>query len=121
MTRDEAKGFTDSHLENKNLQKHCYAAAFVIEALAKRLNGNPDDWYIAGMVHDADFEQTKEIPNEHGIKTVEWLRKEGFDNEEIFSAILAHNYEYLGGKEQNTSMEWSLFCADHLTGFIVAV
>ena len=121
MTRDEAKTFTDSHLENKNLRKHCYGAAFVMEALAKKLYGNPDDWYIAGMVHDADFEQTKEIPKEHGIKTVEWLKKEGFDNEEILSTILAHNYEHLDGQEPQTPMEWSLFCADHLTGFIVAV
>jgi predicted hydrolase (HD superfamily) len=121
MDTVQAKVFTDFHLENNNLRKHCYGAAFVMEALAKKLHGNPDDWYIAGMVHDADFEQTKEIPGEHGKRTVEWLKNEGCKNENILSAILAHNYEHLDGQEPQTPMEWSLFCADHLTGFIVAV
>lgn len=121
MDRIQAREFTDSHLENRNLRKHCYGAAFVMEKVAERLNGNRDEWYMTGMLHDADFEQTKEIPHEHAKRTVEWLKKEGFDNKEILSAILAHNYEYLGGKEPSSPMEWSLFCADHLTGFIVAV
>jgi len=121
MTKDEAKVYIDSHLKNVNLRKHCYAAAFVMEALSKKLGGNPDDWYIAGMLHDADFEETKEIPEEHAKRAVEWLRKDGFTNEEIISAILDHNYENLNMPEPKTLMGWSLFCCDHLTGFLVAV
>lgn len=121
MTRDEAKQFTDSHLSNMNLRKHCYAAAFVMEALAGKLGGNPDDWFVAGMIHDADFELTKEKPSEHGLTTVGWLRDIDETNESILETVRAHNYEHTGTAAPKNPMEWSLLCADHLTGFIVAV
>jgi len=121
MTRQEAKVYIDNHLENNNLRKHCYAVGFVMEALAERLGGNADDWYIAGILHDADFEKTKEAPKEHAKVAVEMLREEGLVSEEILAAILDHNYENLELPEPKTPMGWSLFCCDHLTGFIVAV
>jgi len=121
MTKEETKQYIDLHLQNVNLRKHCYAVAFVMEALAKRLKGNHNDWYIAGMLHDADFEETKEIPDQHAKRTVEWLTKDGFPHEEILDAILHHNYEHLGLPEPTTPIGWSLFCCDHLTGFLVAV
>lgn len=121
MTRDEAKVFTDEHLTSPNLRKHCYAAAYVMEALAKKLGGNPDQWFVAGMVHDADFELTKETPEKHGIMTVGWLKSCCVADTEILEAIRAHNYEHTGTDAPKTPIEWALLTCDHLTGFIVAV
>ena len=121
MTRDEAKVFTDFHLTNPNLRKHCYAAAFVMEALAKKLGGDSDQWFVAGMVHDADFELTKITPEKHGITTVDWLKENGMTDEVILEAVRAHNFEQTNTQAPKNPIEWSLFTCDHLTGFIVAV
>lgn len=121
MTRDEAKAFTDEHLASQNLRKHCYAAAYVMEALAKKLGGDPDQWFIAGMIHDADFELTKETPEKHGLTTVGWLKSCCLTDAVILEAIRAHNFENTKTEAPKNPIEWALLTCDHLTGFIVAV
>jgi len=53
--------------------------------------------------------------------TVGWLKEVGETDEEIISAILSHNYAHTGQNLPKNNLEWSLYCCDELTGFIVAV
>lgn len=77
-----------------------------------------DDWTLAGLVHDIDYGGgTKD---QHPLKTREVLGK--FDLEisrTVQKIILAHD-----GRQpfiKSNKAEWSIFCADSLTGLIVAV
>ncbi|MEJ2441731.1 MAG: phosphohydrolase, partial [Patescibacteria group bacterium] len=68
-----------------------------------------------------DYEKTKETPEKHTILMAEWLKEMGETDEEILSAILSHNYAHTGKNPPKNKLEWSLYCCDELTGFIVAV
>ena len=121
MTREEAIKLLYDHMESPNLRRHCVSVEAVMRALAKHFNEDVESWGIAGLLHDADYELTKENPKEHTKKVIEWLAQ--YDTgDDVKDAILAHGWGYVeGNPEPKTKMEWSLYCCDELTGFIVAV
>ncbi len=121
MTRDQALQLLHDNMQSPNLRKHCYAVGAVMKALASRLGGNPETWEIAGLLHDADYEKTKEDTTQHTKMVLEWLEKHDVE-EEIKGAILAHGWGFIeGNPEPQTKMEWALYCCDELTGFIIAI
>ncbi len=121
LTREDAMNILEEHLENKNLINHCKAVEAAMGALARKLSGDEKLWRLAGLLHDADWEATKDSPNEHTHKTIEWIRAKGESNKELIDCILSHNNKHNGFREPQTIMEWALYCCDDLTGFIVAV
>ena len=89
-------------------------------ALAKKLGGDPDKWEIVGLLHDGDYEFTKEDPAKHAKLMAKWVRELGETDQELLTGIESHGWFHEGKKPQ-TKMQWSLFCCDELTGLIVAV
>ncbi len=77
-----------------------------------------EEWGIAGLIHDIDFAgDTKE---QHPLKTKEVLAKYSLEISDIVHRIiLAHDGRQ--GINKTTKAEWSIFCADSLTGLIMAV
>lgn len=121
MKREEAIELLHAHMQNANLRRHCYAVETVMRALARHFGEDEDVWGIAGLLHDADYEETKEITQEHSHHVVSWLKEKHAD-ERIINAILAHAWKFVEvNPEPSNEMEWSLYCCDELTGFIVAV
>ena len=116
MTREEALALVEARVKTRNLVKHMLAVEAGMRALAPRFSGDPDRWALAGLLHDLDYEETKDAPDRHGHGTVELLRARGFSDEEILGAILAH----AGHKRPENPMEWALYSVDPLTGLIVA-
>ncbi len=131
MIRDEAIELLHDNMQSVNLRRHCYAVEVVMRALAKRLGGDEDNsadakamadkWGIVGLLHDGDYEKTKETPEKHTILMHEWLKAAGETDEEILNAILSHNYVHTKQNRPNNNLEWALYCCDELTGLIVAV
>ncbi len=121
ITREQALELLHGHMENQNLRRHCYAVEAVMRALARRFGEDEEKWGIVGLLHDADYEMTKDKPKKHTLMTVGWLKEVGETDEEIISAILSHNYAHTGQNLPKNNLEWSLYCCDELTGFIVAV
>lgn len=80
-----------------------------------------DKWEVVGLLHDGDYEKTKDTPEKHTLIMHEWLKVEGVTDEEILNAILSHNYIHTGQNPPSNKMEWALYCCDELTGFIIAV
>ena len=77
------------------------------------------DWMLAGLLHDIDF--SGEFKPTHPQKTLEALAKyELTISETVHNIIKAHAPDLTGRKPQNKA-EWSIFCADSLTGLIMAV
>jgi putative nucleotidyltransferase with HDIG domain len=121
ITREKALELLHRNMQNQNLRRHCYAVEAVMRALAKKLDGDEEKWAIVGLLHDGDYEKTKEKPAEHTLLMHQWLQEMGETDKEILEAILSHNYEHTGKKQPKNKLEWSLYCCDELTGFIVAI
>ncbi len=122
MTRDQALNLLHEHMQNPNLRRHCYAVEAVMRGLARRFKEDEDMWGIAGLLHDADYEETKdEAHTKHTKVIMDWL--EDLDaHSDIKDAIAAHGWNYVDGAPvPKTDMQWALYTCDELTGLIVAV
>ena len=77
-----------------------------------------DDWLLAGLIHDIDYSDP--FKEEHPNKTQEALKKYDLEvSDTILNIIKAHAPERTGVKPVSKA-QWSLFCADSLTGLIMA-
>lgn len=120
ITRNQAHKLLTDNVQNENLVRHCLAVEASMRALAAYFHEDEESWGIAGLLHDADWEVTRDTPEEHAKKVVEWLEDLDLGDETINTAILAHNHFHNGHNPPQTTMEWALFCSDELTGLIVA-
>jgi uncharacterized protein len=78
-----------------------------------------EDWTLAGLIHDIDY--VGEFKPTHPNKTKEALAKFNLKiSDEIDKIVKAHAPSISGIKTEYQS-QWSIFCADSLTGLIVAV
>lgn len=114
MTRTEAFGLLRQKISNANLVKHMLAAEAVMRALAARCGGDPDEWGLCGLLHDYDYEETANDFSRHGAVTAELLA--GRLDDGILRAIRAH----AGLVERTRAIDKAIYCADPVTGFIVA-
>lgn len=121
ITRDEALELLHSNMQSVNLRKHCYAVEAVMRALGRHFDEDQNLWGIVGILHDGDYEKTKDTPEKHTVLMAEWLKEKGVEDKEILEAILSHNYSHTGNNSPKNNLEWSLYCCDELTGFIIAV
>jgi uncharacterized protein len=126
ITREASLKILTDHTPNKNLVKHCLAVEAAMRGLYHHLvkDGNPEDeeqWARAGLMHDADWEETRGNFELHTKKVIEWLKEAGETDEVVMNAILAHNYNHNQSNPPSSPMEWSLYICDELTGFIIAV
>lgn len=78
-----------------------------------------EEWMLAGLLHDIDY--SGEFKPTHPQKTLEALAKYNLTiSETVHNIVKAHAPEITGYYPKNKA-EWSIFCADSLTGLIVAV
>lgn len=115
MNREEALELVNEKVKNKNLRKHMLAAEACMRALAARLGENQDEWALAGLLHDLDYDQTVNDFPRHGLVTEEILQGREI-SPEIIGAIKAHT----GNTAISGKMDLALYAVDHLTGLIVA-
>jgi hypothetical protein len=120
IPRDKALELLHSKMQSVNLRKHCYSVEAVMRALAKYFNEDENLWGIVGLLHDGDYEYTKEDPGNHAKLMVSWVKELGETDEELLVGIESHGW-FHEGKLPKTKMQWALFCCDELTGLIVAV
>jgi len=77
-----------------------------------------EEWMLAGLLHDIDF--SGEFKEFHPNKTKEVLAKYGLEISDTVHNIIKAHAPSLTGKQPQNKAEWSIFCADSLTGLIVA-
>jgi len=121
ITKGQALELIGVHVENKNIIKHMLALESVMGALWEKIqkDGTKEEWMTAGLLHDGDY--NPEVPSEkQGIQIVKWARAAGYEiPENVAHAMAAHNWSNTN-VEPISSMDWSIFCADYLTGLVVA-
>lgn len=122
MTRDEAYKILKNLVKNDNLIKHHLACEAAMKALYRRLTPKfvqteQDDWGLVGLLHDADYELSKNHPEKHTLILEEKIGDKL--DPKIMRAIKSHNWQY-NGITPKTKMDWSIYCCDELTGLIIA-
>ena len=115
MNKEEGLKLLEAKLKNKNLIKHSLAVEACMKSMAKRFGQNAEMWGLAGLLHDLDYEDTKDDFSRHGFITAEILEEKGIDGR-IIEAVKAHT----GHIERKTLMAKALYGVDPLTGLIVA-
>ncbi len=118
MNRHDALELLRSEVQNENLIKHCLATEAIMRKMAERLGEDPDLWGLVGLLHDLDFESTKDSPPEHTTKTTQILAAKGFP-ENALQAIREHNAKALAIPRQSR-FGIALACSETITGLIVA-
>ena len=117
MEREEALELVQENFEQENLIKHCLAVEAVMERLASYFDRDVKKWKLAGLLHDIDYEETKNEPEKHSLIGAERLEEMGIE-EDIVYAVKVHNHEH--GLPRNSLMDKALYASDPLTGLIVA-
>lgn len=113
ISRTEAREMLASMTQSASLLRHMRTIELVMEAYAEKLGEDKDEWAVAGLLHDADYEAH---PDQHPAIIVEKLR--GLKEEKIAHAISAHYTKW--GVSYDTLLDKALLACDELTGFIVA-
>lgn len=114
-----ARELLDEYIPADNLKKHCLATEAIMRDLAPRYDADADLWGTAGLLHDLDYEETKDDMGRHGEVTAALLRREGYP-EEMIEAIRSHNADNLG-IERTKPFGIALAAAESATGLIAAM
>ena len=117
MNREEALDSVRDNVENENLVRHMLATESIMETLARRLGEDEEEWGLTGLLHDIDVELTEGDMSSHSKLGADLVREMGA-SEAIAHAVLCHNEAH--GVPRETKMDKALFCADPLTGLIIA-
>ena len=118
MTREDAWALLVTETPSVNLQKHMLAVEAVMRAYARRFGEDEETWGLVGLLHDLDYEKHPSQEAGHPFAGVELLRQRGLA-ESLCRAILSHA-DY-SGVPRESRMEKTLFAADELSGFVIAV
>ncbi len=113
MTLVEARTILNDMTKSASLLRHMRTIELVMAAYAEKFGESVEEWAVAGLLHDADYEA---FPEQHPGIIVEKLRSLG--EERIAHAISAHYTKW--NVPYNSRLDKALLACDELTGFIVA-
>ena len=115
LTREQAYRLVVEKIGENNLLKHILAVEAGMRRLAEHFNEDVEYWGLTGLLHDLDYNETKDDEPRHTFVTREWLAPYDLP-EEMLHAINAHP----GHIPCETRLDWALYSVDPATGFIVA-
>jgi len=117
MQRSEALRLVEEKVKNSNLIKHMLAVEAIMRALARRFGEDEELWGLAGLLHDLDYDQTKDDPERHSLIGAGMLAELGVDPRIVY-AVRVHNEVH--GLPRENLLDKALYAVDPLTGLIVA-
>ena len=115
LSRDAAYELVLARIGRNNLLKHVLAVEAGMRQVAGLLHQDVEYWGLIGLVHDLDYNETKNDSARHTYVTAELLKPYDLP-EEMLYAIHAHP----GHVPCRSALDWALFSVDPATGFIVA-
>lgn len=113
MMLSEAKQILAEMTKSASLLRHMRSIELVMTAYAEKFGENKEEWAIAGLLHDADYET---FPDRHPAVIVEKLQSLG--ENKIAHAISAHYTKW--NVPYTNLLDKALLACDELTGFIIA-
>ncbi|HKG67426.1 MAG TPA: HD domain-containing protein [Segetibacter sp.] len=119
LTRQEAETLLNEWVLNDRLKLHMKQVAYLMKCWAKEKEQLDEAdqwrWEMAGLLHDADWDQW---PDEHCAKIIKELETRQVDPE-VVHAIASHGPLHFGVEPQ-TKMDKMLYAFDELSGLIHA-
>ncbi len=115
LNRETAYDLVVEKIGKTNLLKHILAVEVGMRALAEKFGEDVEYWGLTGLVHDLDYNETKDDEKSHTYIAENWLAEYELPDEMLY-AIHAHP----GHVPCQSKLDWALFCTDPATGFIVA-
>lgn len=119
LSKEEALHLLNDWVENERLRLHMKQVAAVMKAWAlereKLSEEEAHKWWLAGLLHDADWEK---YPNDHCRVIIEELEKRSIDPS-IMQCIASHGPKHFGVEPQST-MDKMIYAFDELSGFVHA-
>ncbi|HET8900513.1 MAG TPA: HD domain-containing protein, partial [Holophagaceae bacterium] len=95
------------------LRVHARAVELVMRDLGRTLGADEEVFGLAGLLHDADYDQW---PEEHPKRIVAWLEARG--EAALAHAISAHYTQW--GVPYESLLDKALLASDEITGFCMA-
>lgn len=114
LSSEEAFILLNDWVTNPRLLLHMQQVGHLMKMHAKEKGYSESDqhrWYLAGLLHDADWEKW---PDTHCRKIIEELETRNIDPE-IIHAIASHGPKYFG-VDPETEMDKMLYAFDELSG-----
>jgi putative nucleotidyltransferase with HDIG domain len=115
LSRQDAYDLVVRKIGVNNLLKHILAVEAGMRRLAAHFGEDVEFWGLTGLLHDLDYNETKNNAPRHTFVTEEWLAPYELP-EEMFYAIRAHP----GHVPCRSRLDWALYTVDPATGFVVA-
>jgi len=119
LTRSEAESLFTEWVKNPRLQLHMRQVAHLMRSWAAAKEGLDEAgqwrWEMAGLLHDADWDQW---PEQHCRKIIAYLEEKQVDPE-ILHAIASHGPAHFG-VVANSNMGRMLYAFDELSGLVHA-
>ncbi len=124
ISRNEALELVKKYNSSEQDLIHYLESEAVMRELANFLGEDEEYFGMLGLLHDIDWEITKEKVETHLTKAGNILRKSGFD-EKFIRIILSHGYGFnelpeLKDKCRTEKIEFALACSETITGLIHA-
>ncbi len=119
LSKEDAAKLLDEWVLNEKLKTHMKQVAHLMQRWAAEKEqldeANQWRWEMAGLLHDADWDQW---PDQHCKKIIAELEQRNVDPE-IIHAIASHGPNHFG-VEPETKMDKMLYAFDELSGLIHA-
>ena len=119
LSREAATALFDEWVLNPKLKLHMLQVAALMKAWTLQKEGLDEagawQWEMAGLLHDADWDQW---PEQHCKKIIEELEHRNIDPA-IIRAIASHGHLHFG-VEPESRMDKMLYAFDELSGLIHA-
>jgi predicted hydrolase (HD superfamily) len=116
-TKEEARQLLELHVTDDYQRHHARMVATALEGYASLFQGDPQLWFVTGLLHDVDFEKH---PGTHPGESLRWFKEWDYP-EALIHAVEAHAYGYNGFSTlPRTKLAAALLATDELCGIIYA-
>jgi len=126
IDRVHALKLLDKYVSTPWLRLHMIESEAIMKSLAKYFGENEQEWGLAGLLHDLDFDYVQKDPLRHGVEIDNIFKIENIQigediPENVYHAIKAHcegNPNIL--QERESKLDYALSSAETISGFLVA-
>lgn len=130
LTYQQSKDLLNRYIKDPITKLHCIESEAIMRALAKHFGEDEEKWGIIGLLHDIDWELTKDNTAQHCVKAVEILKEAGA-SDFLIETIISHAYgqgwdeKFYGATEykdkiRSTQIQHALAAAETVTGLVIA-
>lgn len=124
LNYEQALALVDKFITEPFTRLHSRETEVIMRALARRFGEDEEQWGIIGLLHDIDWDLTKENCTEHCILAQTILQEAGA-TDFLIETVISHGFanELIPGlmdRERSTPVQYCLVAAETLTGLIVS-